>query len=47
MHGNTVIYTKGANTVKRQKLDKCIADGFRILDCSWNRYMDFADSHGW
>lgn len=34
MRDNTVIYTKSANTVKRQKLDKRIADGFRILDCS-------------
>jgi len=29
---NTVIYTKGANTVKRQKLDPRIATGFRVLD---------------
>ena len=31
---NTVIYTKGANTVKRQKLDPRIATGFRVLDCA-------------
>ena len=32
MRGNTVIYTKGANVVKRQKLDKRIAPGFRVLE---------------
>ena len=29
---NTVIYTKGAKTVTRQKFDPRIADGFRVLE---------------
>jgi len=31
---NTVIYTKDAKTVPRQKFDPRIADGFRVLDHS-------------
>jgi len=34
MRGNTVIYTKGADKVPRQKLDPRIAPGFRVLEAA-------------
>ena len=34
MRDNTVIYTKNADVVKRQKFDPRIAHGFRVLESS-------------